>query len=120
MSIVINDNVLFAKRLKEKMGEAGMTQNRLSQISGVAVQQISRYSRAITCARPDIVKRLAAALGCSFLWLYSGEDENKNKDESHPADNSTVVFNVVPRDPALRNAWFDGFQFALRLNLEVK
>lgn len=50
----------------------GWSQVDVANASGVAAAQISRYEQGSNTPRPQVVARLATALGVSFSWLLTG------------------------------------------------
>lgn len=62
----------FAARLIKARSMKGWSQVDVANASGVAAAQISRYEQGSNTPRPQVVAKLAAALGVSFSWLLSG------------------------------------------------
>lgn len=65
----------FIKRLIARRADQGLSQEELSQRSGVAAAQISRYELGKSNPRPNVIAKLAEALNVPFDWLaYGGND----------------------------------------------
>lgn len=65
----------FAARLVQARSMKGWSQVDVANASGVAAAQISRYEQGSNTPRPQVVAKLAAALGVSFSWLLTGAGE---------------------------------------------
>ena len=59
-------------RLVKARSAMGWSQQGLADVSGVAAAQISRYEAGRSVPRPEVVARLARALGVQFEWLATG------------------------------------------------
>lgn len=62
----------FSARLVQARSMKGWSQVDVANASGVAAAQISRYEQGSNTPRPQVVAKLATALGVSFSWLLSG------------------------------------------------
>lgn len=69
--MIKNDDV--AARLIARRAELDWSQERLSQESGVAAAQISRYESRMNKPRANIIAKLASAMAVDFSWLAYGE-----------------------------------------------
>lgn len=65
----------FSARLVQARSMKGWSQVDVANASGVAAAQISRYEQGSNTPRPQVVAKLATALGVSFSWLLSGAGE---------------------------------------------
>lgn len=70
----------FPKTLKELRQNKGWSQGQLAKKVGVDIQRISKYERGVSCPTPDMMVKLATALGVSLDYLLKGE---KEMDESY-------------------------------------
>ncbi|WP_446471058.1 helix-turn-helix domain-containing protein [Xenorhabdus stockiae] len=79
----MNKNDSIAARIIERRAMLGLSQNALAQQSNVAPAQISRYESGKRKPSPQVIKRIAEALGVPFDWLaYGNTTEFENvKDE---------------------------------------
>lgn len=59
-------------RLVKARSAMGWSQQGLAEVSGVAAAQISRYEAGRSVPRPEVVAKLARALGVQFEWLATG------------------------------------------------
>lgn len=66
------DQDTFSSRLIQSRSMKGWSQLDLAKASEVAAAQVSRYEQGSNTPRPQVVARLANALGVSFPWLLSG------------------------------------------------
>lgn len=66
----------FGERLRKYRKEVKLTQEQLSQKSGLAVINISQYERGVYTPKPEAGKKLADALGVSVPDLYGWDDES--------------------------------------------
>jgi len=60
-------------RLIKARSAMGWSQQNLSEVSGVAAAQISRYEAGRSSPRAEVVAKLAKALNVEFAWLAHGE-----------------------------------------------
>lgn len=65
------DNEL-ATRLIKARSDKGWSQADLANESGVAAAQISRYEQGRSRPRPEVLSKLAKAMGVDFSWLSMG------------------------------------------------
>lgn len=65
------DNEL-ATRLIKARSDRGWSQADLANESGVAAAQVSRYEQGRSKPRPEVIAKLARALGVDFTWLSMG------------------------------------------------
>jgi len=65
----------FAKTLRSLMTEKGISVRRAAESAGVATSTVDDWRAGTTPADYLAVKRLARALGVSFSFLLTGEDE---------------------------------------------
>lgn len=82
-----NDDI--ARRITSRRADLGWSQERLSQESGVAAAQISRYESGLNKPRANIVGKLASAMAVEFSWLAYGEHANPDYVETEL---------VIPKD----------------------
>lgn len=61
----------FSKRLVIKMRRQGISQDRLSQRSGISIVTLSRYMNGLATPSGFNLQRLSRALGCSVTELTS-------------------------------------------------
>lgn len=69
----------FANRLADARSRLHLTQVELAAASDIAATQISRYETRRAKPRPDVAKRLAAALAVDLEWLLSGKEAPENE-----------------------------------------
>lgn len=62
-------------RLIRARSARGWSQQTLADKSGVAAAQISRYESGRSAPRPEVIARLARAIGISFEWLLEGTED---------------------------------------------
>ena len=65
------ENELAHRLIKARSGH-GWSQADLSEVSGVAAAQISRYESGRAKPRPEVVAKLAKSLAVGFEWLLDG------------------------------------------------
>lgn len=66
----------IGERIKQARGEAGLSQPQLAQLCGWDSQsRISQYETGKNEPALDDIERIAEALGVSFGWLASGEEQ---------------------------------------------
>lgn len=68
----------FANRLADARSRLHLTQVELAVASDIAATQISRYETRRAKPRPDVAKRLAAALAVDLEWLLNGTEAPEN------------------------------------------
>ncbi len=66
------ENELAHRLVKARSGH-GWSQADLSEVSGVAAAQISRYESGRAKPRPEVVAKLAKSLAVGFEWLAYGK-----------------------------------------------
>lgn len=79
----------FGERLRYFRKQADLTQEQLSQKSGLAVINISQYERNIYTPKPEAGKKLATALGVSVADLYGWSEFDS--DQQHTENLSAGV-----------------------------
>lgn len=86
------DKELGERLIKARSGH-GWSQADLSEVSGVAAAQISRYEAGKANPRTEVVAKLARALAVSFDWLRTGEGVPEAEAEvpKYPASQSKVL-----------------------------
>jgi transcriptional regulator with XRE-family HTH domain len=60
-------------RLIKARSAMGWSQQNLSEVSGVAAAQISRYEAGRSSPRAEVLAKLARALNVEFAWLAHGD-----------------------------------------------
>ena len=65
----------WQEKVKQLMENEGITQKKLSQLSGITEASVSRYLKGDRVARIDIIINFAKALGVTTEYLLS-DDEN--------------------------------------------
>lgn len=75
----------FRYRLRQAMGEKGITATELSNASGVGKSDISYYLRGKYVPKQDKCFMLAKALGVDPGWLMTGIELNETLDAVHEA-----------------------------------
>lgn len=65
----------FAKNLKARRLECGMTQKQVAHMAGVDVETYYRYERGTNSPRLDRAVWIAAALGVQLSQLIDGDTE---------------------------------------------
>lgn len=69
----------FAKILRSLMTEKGITIRKASDLAGVPPSTIDDWRGGALPEDYSAVKRLADALGVSFTFLLTGEEDHRNK-----------------------------------------
>lgn len=59
----------FGRKLQRAIAEKGMTQERLSEVTGISRQMLSRYVRGTSTPSGYILSRLVNVLGCDVREL---------------------------------------------------
>ena len=59
----------FGRKLQRVIAEKGMTQEKLSEVTGISRQMMSRYVRGTSTPSGYILSRLVEALGCDVREL---------------------------------------------------
>ena len=80
----MNNMVEFAKRLREKRDEMGLTQTQLAKSVGVSVQTISSYEKTGEKGKTptlDNAVKIAEVLGVSLGWL-TGTEQQREKTQT--------------------------------------
>lgn len=67
---------LTADRLREAMNEKGLTQQELSNLSGVTKSSISHYVNGKNVPDNFQAFKLSKVLGCSPTWLMGIDEQN--------------------------------------------
>lgn len=108
----------FSARLVKARSTKGWSQLDLSNVSGVAAAQISRYEQGTNTPRPQVIARLANALGVSFPWLLSGAGGATEPSRA----GKTVIHIELPtglvqqlQDAASQNGWLVDQEVQARL-----
>lgn len=71
------DNISIGKRIKEAREKAGLTQNRLHQLTNISITQISAYENGNRNIGLFSLKKIADATDTTMDELYSGKGEEK-------------------------------------------
>ena len=76
----------------------GWSQQGLAEVSGVAAAQISRYESGRSAPRPEVVAKLARALGIQFEWLANGVGllDTGNDVPKYPKGISVMPLDIPP------------------------
>ena len=67
---------MIGKRLRESRYSQGMSQSRLEGRAGLTRGYVSKIEKGYKMPTLETLKSLAAALGISFSWLATGEDND--------------------------------------------
>ena len=86
--------MMFSDRLKQAMNEQGISQARLSELTGMGRSRISQYVSGQYHPRPEAIKQIADALKVPSGWL-SGEIQETEKSLSVPY--AASVLNIRPQ-----------------------
>jgi len=65
----------WSQRLKKVLSDRGLSQSRAARLIGVSPSVISGWTAGSRPVDPLRVKRFCDALGISFCWLMTGEEE---------------------------------------------
>lgn len=97
------ENELAHRLIKARSGH-GWSQADLSEASGVAAAQISRYESGRAKPRPEVVAKLAKSLAVGFEWLAYGKGDMEFESEvpSYPASKKPVYMLDLGEDEELR------------------
>ena len=87
----------FATRLSYSLDKSGMSQRKLSEITGITEVSISRYMNGKRLPHPIVLEKICTALNCDVDWLI-GREKTGGK--------STIELDVIHRDKKSRP--FDG------------
>lgn len=71
------DNISIGKRIREAREKAGLTQNRLHQMTDISITQISAYENGNRTIGLLSLKKIADATGTTMDELYSGKGEER-------------------------------------------
>lgn len=92
-------NDTFGYRLRFYRTSLGLTQQQLSDKSGVSRKQISDFEKEIqTNPRPQTLFKLADALGVSFTDLRPGVDTNISEAEALKQNRSAEITIELPKE----------------------
>lgn len=85
-------------RLIKARSAMGWSQQGLAEVSGVAAAQISRYESGRSAPRPEVVAKLARALGIQFEWLANGVGllDTGNDVPKYPKGISVMPLDIPP------------------------
>lgn len=86
----------WSRRLRKVLSERGLSQSRAARLIGASPSVVSGWTSGSRPTDPLRVKRLCDALGVSFCWLMTGEEEGGRS----PAR---------PEDMFVSEAVFDGY-----------
>ena len=97
-------NSSVGQRLIKARSGHGWSQQELSEVSGVAAAQISRYESGRNTPRPEVIAKLAKAVAVRFEWLAYGEGHIEDGTEVPRYPSSKKVWLELEVDDELRNA----------------
>lgn len=86
----------WSQRLRKVLSDRGLSQSRAARLIGVSPSVISGWTLGSRPTDPMRVKRLCDALGISFCWLMTGEQESGSN-------------GVLPEDIFTSEPVFDGY-----------
>lgn len=69
----------MGKRISSRRKQLGLTQNKLSEASGILPQTISTAKRGEKVLRPANIAKICAALGGSVDYLLTGKSTDINR-----------------------------------------
>lgn len=69
----------WQEKVKQLMSDKGITQKKLSQLSGITEASVSRYLRGDRTARLDIIINFAKALNVTTEYLLNEDEETEIK-----------------------------------------
>lgn len=109
------DREKFAHNLRAYREKKGISQTKLSEITGIAGSTIRGYENAMRNPRTSCFELLAEALGITVDELLNGDPEKKTPVEHPPANaQSASMYRpcLVDGKPALFHCW-DTQEFAV-------
>ena len=86
-----------SKNFKQALSDKNMTQQKLSEISGIGKSSISQYCNGSHC--PDNIRalKIAEILNVNPLWLM-GLSDNKNPVDAQTLSEVQELFSQAPRE----------------------
>jgi transcriptional regulator with XRE-family HTH domain len=118
----VMENELAHRLIKARSGH-GWSQADLSEVSGVAAAQISRYESGRAKPRPEVVAKLAKSLAVGFEWLAygTGDIDDGSEVPRYPASQKPVYTLDLGDDEELRSTLEELAQhYGLTLQMAVK
>lgn len=89
-----------AQRLVKARSAHEWSQQELSEVSGVAAAQISRYEAGRSKPRPEVLAKLAKALGVQFEWLSRGAGPIEEESKTFPSNRNVYQIELTDEQAA--------------------